>query len=62
MDRQRCDVARITLQTLINTYPDSGYARDAEDMLRIDSCLQACREVTEIGSTTRYVGPPDVTN
>jgi hypothetical protein len=61
IDQQRCDVARITLQTLINTYPDSRYALDAEDALRTDPRLQACRQSTR-GSTTWYVGPPDVTN
>jgi outer membrane protein assembly factor BamD (BamD/ComL family) len=40
MDQQRCDVARITLRTLVNTYPDSKYALDAEDALRTDPRLQ----------------------
>jgi hypothetical protein len=35
------DVARITLETLVNTYPDSRYARRAEEVLqnpRIANC------------------------
>lgn len=55
IDQQRCDVVCVTLQTLINTYPDSRYALDAEDALRTDPRLQACRQGTS-GSTTWYVG------
>ena len=63
IDQQRCDVARLTLQTLINTYPDSRYVLDAEDALRTDSRLQPCRQDPDTnGSTTWYVGAPDVTN
>jgi hypothetical protein len=63
IDRQRCDVARLTLQTLINTYPDSKYALDAEDALRTDSRLQPCRQVSENNdSTTWNVGAADATN
>jgi hypothetical protein len=32
-EHQRCDVGRLTLQTLINTYPDSPYADDAGRLL-----------------------------
>jgi hypothetical protein len=61
IDQQRYDVARITLQTLINTHPDSRYALDAEDALRTDPRLQACRQEPDTnGSTTWYVGAPDV--
>jgi len=59
IDQQRCDVARLTLQTLTDTYPDSKYALDAEDALRTDPRLQPCRQGTS-GSTTWYVSPPDV--
>ena len=62
-DQQRCDVARVTLRTLINTYPDSKYAPRAEHVLRIDPRLQPCRQEDETsGSTIWYVAPPDVTN
>jgi hypothetical protein len=61
IDQQRWDVARLTLQTLINTYPDSRYALDAEDALRTDPRLQGCRQDPDTnGSTTWYVGAPDV--
>ena len=61
IDHQRCDVARFTLQTLINTYPDSRYALDAEEALRTDPRLQPCgQDLDTNGSTTWYVGAPDV--
>ena len=63
MDQQRCDVARITLRTLVNTYPDSKYALDAEDALRTDPRLQPCHQGPDTNdSTIWYVGAPDVTN
>ena len=39
--QKRFDVARLSLQTLVNTYPDSSYARRAEVVLddpRIANC------------------------
>ena len=63
IDQPRCDVARITLQTLVNTYPDSKYALEAEDALRTDPSLLACRQDPDSNdSTIWYVGAPDVTN
>jgi hypothetical protein len=40
---QRFDVARVTLQTLVNTYPDSRYAERAEQVLQ-DPQLANCGE------------------
>jgi hypothetical protein len=60
IDQQRCDVARLTLQTPTNTYPDSKYALDAEDALRTDPRLQPCRQDPESNGMTWYVGAPDV--
>ena len=62
IDQQRCDVARLTLQPLVNTYPDSKYAPGAEDALRTDARLLPCRQDSDTNGTTWYVGPPDVTN
>ena len=63
MDQQRCDVARITLRTLVNTYPDSKYALDAEDAPRTDPRLQPCHQDPDTNdSTIWYVGAPDVAN
>jgi len=62
MDQQRCDVARLRLQTLINSYPDSKYALEAEDALRTDPRLQPCRQDPDSDGITWYVVAPDVTN
>ncbi len=39
LDHNQFDVARLTLQTLINTYPDSGYAAMAKYILENDPHL-----------------------
>jgi hypothetical protein len=39
--RSHLDVARMTLQTLVNTYPDSDYADKAERVLN-DPRMQGC--------------------
>jgi hypothetical protein len=38
----KCDVARLTLETLVNTYPDSDYAARAEEVLK-DPSFAVCR-------------------
>jgi hypothetical protein len=40
-EHHRLDVARMTLQTLVNTYPDSEYAAEAKRVLN-DPRLQGC--------------------
>jgi hypothetical protein len=39
---QRCDVENITLQTLVNTYPDSTYAEEANYMFDNRLILHNC--------------------
>jgi len=34
LEHNRLDVANLTLQTLVNTYPDSDYARAASEILQ----------------------------
>jgi hypothetical protein len=41
MQHHRLDVARITLQTLVNTYPNSGYASKADRALE-NPLLEEC--------------------
>lgn len=41
--RQHLDVAAMTLQTLVNTYPDSPYSQKAEVILQ-DPRFSECRE------------------
>ena len=41
-ERQRCDVARLTLETMINTYPESKHAAEADQVLR-DPAPEGCR-------------------
>jgi outer membrane protein assembly factor BamD (BamD/ComL family) len=57
-DQQQCDVARVTLQTLINTYPDSRYTPRAEEELRTDQRLRSCAD--ESDGTTWYVDSPAI--
>ena len=43
--QNRLDVARLTLETLINTYPDSTYASMAKEALQdpvIGNCRDSC--------------------
>lgn len=45
MQRGKYDVARLSLQTLINTYPDSDYINRAKKMMedpRMSSCDSPC--------------------
>ena len=42
MEHNQFDVAVITFQTLINTYPDSGYAAMAKYVLENDPRLADC--------------------
>src|SRR5215470_16417403 len=60
IEQRRCDVSRITLQTLINTYPNSEYSHSAENILQSDPRLTPCgHDVGTSGSRTWYVGGPD---
>ena len=34
LQKQKYDVAQLTLRTLVNTYPESEYAKDAEVLLK----------------------------
>jgi hypothetical protein len=42
LEDNRSDVARITFQTLVNTYPDSKYAAMAKQMLEDDPGILGC--------------------
>ena len=46
-DHQRCDVGRLTLQTLINTYPDSKYATEAARRVR-DPAIAGCKSPDDL--------------
>jgi hypothetical protein len=46
-DHQRCDVGRLTLQTLINTYPGSKYAAEAGRVVK-DPTIAGCREPLDL--------------
>ena len=41
LERQRFDLANLTLQTLVNTYPNSSYATAAKTLLE-DPHVEAC--------------------
>jgi len=43
--QNRCSVARLTLETLLNTYPDSSYADRAKLAFR-DPTFATCPDVT----------------
>jgi outer membrane protein assembly factor BamD (BamD/ComL family) len=43
LERNRLDVANLTLQTLVNTYPDSEYASKAQVLLQ-DEHIAGCGE------------------
>jgi outer membrane protein assembly factor BamD (BamD/ComL family) len=43
LERSRLDVANLTLQTLVNTYPDSEYASKAQVLLQ-DELVARCGE------------------
>jgi hypothetical protein len=51
---QRCDVANITLQTLINTYPDSKYAEEANYMFDNRLSLHNCESKPVTGDSTSW--------
>jgi len=44
VQQKRFDVAHLTLETLVNTYPDSSYARRAEVVLQ-DPRIANCGEL-----------------
>jgi hypothetical protein len=44
---QRCDVGRLTLQTLVNTYPDSKYATDVARLAK-DPSIAACTQPGDV--------------
>jgi hypothetical protein len=53
LGRDRFDVANMTLQTLVNTYPDSDYARKAAVLLqdpRIANCGSSWNSFSECNS------------
>jgi len=50
--QNRCDVARLTFQTLINTYPDSAYADRARDAV-LDP-RRACKDWTAFPRCSDY--------
>ena len=50
--QNRCDVARLTFQTLINTYPDSAYADRARDAV-LDP-RSACKDWTAFPRCSDY--------
>jgi outer membrane protein assembly factor BamD len=56
---ERFDVARLALQTLLNTYPDSSYASKAKELLH-DSRIADCGEswATSSGSSG-YLDEPE---
>jgi outer membrane protein assembly factor BamD (BamD/ComL family) len=47
--QNRFDVAHLTLETLVNTYPDSSYAQEAEVVLQ-DSRIANCGELWSASS------------
>lgn len=49
MEKGKYDVARLSLQTLINTYPDSEHVSEAKKMLR-DRRMPSCGEFVTAGS------------
>lgn len=58
--QNRLDVARLTLETLINTYPDSTYASMAKEALQ-DPVIGNCRDSWAIPSGChKYVVPETV--
>jgi hypothetical protein len=46
-EHQRCDVGRLTLQTLINTYPQSKYAADAARLAK-DPSIGRCKSPSDL--------------
>jgi len=73
LEQARYSVANLTLQTLINTYPDSEYATKAKEMLddpRIASCDESfnsspqCmdRRVDNNTQSLRFLNQPDNAN
>jgi hypothetical protein len=56
--QNRLDVARLTLETLINTYPDSKYASMAKEALQ-DPAIGNCRDSWAIPSGCRKYAVPE---
>jgi outer membrane protein assembly factor BamD (BamD/ComL family) len=50
--QNRCDVARLTFQTLINTYPDSAYTDRAR--LALEDPRSACKDWTAFPRCSDY--------
>jgi hypothetical protein len=62
LENNRFDVARLTLQTLVNTYPDSEYAGKALQVLE-DPRVAKCGESFDSSSECdgRHAAPPPTT-
>jgi len=56
MENQRFDIARLTLETLVNTYPDSDYATKAREALQ-DPRINACRGAWSVPPSDCNVTP-----
>jgi hypothetical protein len=58
VQQNRLDVARLTLETLINTYPDSTYASMAKEALQ-DAIIGNCRDSWAIPSVCHKYAVPE---
>ena len=54
VQEKRFDVAHLTFQTLINTYPDSKYARRAKKFMMRDSQIGGCGPTWSTPPCTDY--------
>jgi outer membrane protein assembly factor BamD (BamD/ComL family) len=61
LERNRLDVANLTLQTLVNTYPDSEYASKAQILLdeRIAKCGESFHSDPQCSGKVAIVPPTD---
>ena len=60
VQRNRFDVARLTLETLVNTYPESPYSSKAKltfQDLRIENCVDSWTTLSECDSKPETTGP-----
>jgi TolA-binding protein len=60
VQRNRFDVARLTLETLVNTYPESPYSSKAKmtlQDLRIENCVDSWTTLSECDSKPETIGP-----
>ena len=56
--QKRFDVARLTLETLVNTYPDSSYAQEAGVVLQ-DSRIANCESWSASSGCDRIFDEPE---